>query len=141
MTLDGLVAEIENLFECRDGTYDSYLIYEDADGVEHHIRYRTLSWISVGTTFEDLRRVMLDHLLTIAHDTKRRPDNAKPILYWRYAKERRIDEETQRRPFGKGLKLKIRTRVAIPGYDWPDGSHVVEGTSLPEIDYGKLPKS
>lgn len=106
-TLDSLVDAIERLFDCRDGFHGPYALPTG----EEQLRYRVLGAITSTKTAEDLRRALYYDLLNLYGSCNHSP--AKPILYWRFAKEQRISEE-----FEILDRRKIRTRVAIPEANW-----------------------
>lgn len=127
-SLEGLIAKIEELFDCRDGPYQAWVEYEG-----ERLAYVTLGWITEGlqddpdSAFEKLRNALLHQLLTIREALKRE----KPILFWRYAPEARMLEDSER-DHGK-VKYKIYTRVAIPGADWSLIETKPEGAPFPRI--------
>jgi hypothetical protein len=118
MTNEELVMEIEKLFDCRDGDYRSFHTVR-GENVCDFLPYYSFGFLGKGsTTFEDLRQALLDQFKELRLEYG-------PILYWRYAKEERIQEDTQE------AAIKIMTRVAIPGIDHRLFS--LEGRSYPEV--------
>ena len=121
-----LVAEIERMFDCRDGFYSSKAI-EGSD--DESFRYRTIGF--VGYDPWKLRQALIERFRKI----QSRCPSQRPILHWRFAKECRISEETEegsprgRRP----TRYQIRTRVAVPEVVWTDELHTPEGGSFPWV--------
>lgn len=125
-SIDNLVRWIESVFDCRDGPYQAWV--ENTLG--ERVPYMSLAIMTEGSDSscaEKLRNALM-HSFILIHDDMTRDlarsvtpaayygQNEKPILYWRYAEECRIQEEsdTKRR---KTIH-KIYTRIAIPGADW-----------------------
>jgi hypothetical protein len=113
-SLEGLIAKIEELFECRDGPYQAWVEHENQK--EPYISLGLLCECrdpEVGA--EKLRNAMLHVFLGVREQLKQE----RPILYWRYAPERRMDEDVEKiRGAGRQVTKKIFTRVAISGVDW-----------------------
>lgn len=124
-SLDGLIRYLETIFECRDGPYQAWVEHEG-----DRLWYVTLGIRDFETysSPETLRNQLLHSLLTIRGDIlapktlnlmkkmKLLSKDDRPILYWRFAKGGRIQEDVEkmdRRKF-----RFIRTRVAIPGANW-----------------------
>jgi len=114
-SLGGLIRKIEELFECRDGPYQAWV---EIDG--GRIPYVSMGILcrcndpEVGA--EKLRNAMLHVFLQIRDQF---PADSRPLLYWRYAPDRRMDEDVEKiRGAGHWVTKKIFTRVAIPGVDW-----------------------
>lgn len=137
MTLDELVEEIEKLFDCRYGDYRSYHTVRSSsvDPLLSEIYpYVTLGFIGIAkpnhpleVTFEDLRAALLEQFKELRLEYG-------PILYWRFAKERRIQEEINgdKGPDREG-DIKIRTRVAIPRLD--HRLFTLEDKSYPRVEH------
>lgn len=111
-TIDRLINAIEQSFDCKDGAYGSYALAERTDG----LRYRTLGLITENDDypFERLRMELMKDFAAIAMV---KTGDEKPTLYWRFAKEMRIEEDFSPSFERRGKIYKIRTRVAIPSWD------------------------
>lgn len=122
-SLDNLVASIERQFYCRNGEYSSTTSHR-----EERVTYVTLGFITEAriqksedlqtvsdhNVYQRLRKELLKALVSILEQF---PKNTRPVLYWRYARYRRIDED-----FGhsgdRQRRARIMTRIAVPGVDW-----------------------
>lgn len=112
LTMPDLIERIEQLFDCRDGPYQGFVVHK---GLPYS--YVTLGWIGVSDKQHSdeeviyrLRGALFDQLFDIAAPFG--PLGEKPVLYWRYHSSERISEESIKRR--KYSNHKIRTRVAIP---------------------------
>ena len=126
LTEADLVAEIERMFNCRDGFYRSKAI-EGSD--DESFRYRTIGF--VGYDPWKLRQALIERF----RDIQSRCPSQRPILYWRFAKECRISEETEEGSPGgrRPTRYRIRTRVAVPEVVWTDELHTPEGGNFPQV--------
>ncbi len=117
-SLEALIRKIEEIFDCRDGPYQAWV---EHDSTKHYYHSLGILCQSTGDEYltvapEKLRNALLHTLLEIRSTL---PPDTKPLLFWRYAPEQRIQEESEPlRGRGRRTLSKIFTRVAIPGADW-----------------------
>jgi hypothetical protein len=113
-SLADVVNEVEQLFDCQDGEYGpSHRLFGDTVPNGPAYPYIALGLIATNSTpdaQEYLRLAMLASFRMLHKTCK----STRPVLYWRFAKEVRIQEETEK----GGQKYKIRTRIAIPEADY-----------------------
>jgi len=133
-SIEELVAAIDQIFDCKDGEYGAYAKKESPT---ESFRYQTLGFMTTEgeNPYNRLRFEMMADLAGIAFKLAQKAlsGDGKPELFWRFAKESRIQEEETKR--GRGVTYKIRTRIAIPFYaDWENvrGYHK-EGTEYTRI--------
>jgi len=128
-----LVEYVERLFDCRDGDHrNAHAVYNPERGDYEYRPYRTLGLLAPATVPnapERLRQAMG----TSFHKLYLTCKSDRPVLYWRYAVQERIQEDQS---FGPDInpvvarQYKIMTRVAIPGANFsvvgnllqPDGA-------------------
>lgn len=133
LTIPDLVERIEQLFDCRDGPYQSYVVHA---GLPYS--YVTLGWLGVTDKQHTdeyvifrLREALFGQFYDLAAPFAGKP---KPVLYWRYAAALRIGEESSKRR--KYYTHKIRTRVAIPeAYEALTRVGIPEGSMIPNFKY------
>lgn len=125
-TIEALVSYIETLFDCRDGYHGAYAdnMYLSCSKDDDY-RYRVVGVITDTKTPDPLRRLRnaLAHDFTLLRTTLPTGlPEVKPILYWRFAQEERIQEEQDGLDYASRIDhphlYKIRTRIAIPGVNW-----------------------
>jgi hypothetical protein len=124
-SIEALVLQIERMFDCKDGDHRAWHAEWDyAVRRYQDYPYMTLAAIapaSIENAAEQLRQTLYTALFKLHATCK----SARPVLYWRYAKEMRIEEDS----CGPGsvvyeglpvteTKYKIRTRIAIPEADF-----------------------
>lgn len=140
MTNAELVAEIEKLFDCRNGMYGAHCMPEEmrpADSNERQYRYATFRAITRDGDMEVLRQHLFEKIAALA--LRSRPEwregatSKKLTLYWRFAVEERIQEETEGSFETMTSWKKIRTRICIPEKWWPPPSAVDEMAVAPII--------
>lgn len=126
-TLGDLVANIELIFECRNGDYSAYATEHHRLNQEGAYRYRTIRYITANPDrpYERLRIAVWQHLCSLADTVPA----SRPVLYWRYAIQERIHEFKD----PASDRWQIRTRVALPEADWSKYPGVEEGANAPEI--------
>jgi len=110
-----LVAYIETLFDCQDGYFGPYCV-RGHDRDEYY--YRTLH-PKIEGNIAGAQQLLLDEMARIftnIYDSL--PKDPKPVLFWRFAKGARIQEEEQKAAFGREHYYGIYTRVAIPAANW-----------------------
>lgn len=159
MSMSDLLGRIESVFDCRDGNYGAFAVrlpeefcserLRKWEEQHEHLRYYTLMWtakLDTKTDYPPLLRAKLwgDFYAIWSQFADREHieqcggilERAKPVLYWRFAKECRIGEEREKR--GRWTYCSVRTRVAVPDCDWSKLPYVNNGTDpnwrVPRLD-------
>lgn len=127
-----LVKTIEGMFDCRNG--DPRAWHEEWVSGDQHVGYRRHQYIAftliAPSSMEDAQERLRQMFYTAFHRLKRTCKSPRPVLYWRYAAEERIQEElgvSER----IGNSFKIRTRVAIPEADFSVVNEIVQADGMP----------
>lgn len=118
-SIAGLVGQVEKMFDCRDGYYGSY--HQVGDQTFPYTTLGLLALVDTVDAQEHLRQALYASFVRLKKSCK----SERPTLYWRYAKEMRIQEEEGNIHGGlhsknavASLRHKIRTRIAIPEADF-----------------------
>lgn len=105
----------DELFECIQGPFKSYVDLVTPEGQPYNAYYHTYSNIIVGSlddpdTETTLRLAFETYLRRLRESVA--PGSNKPQLYWRFRKGEHIalESETTR----KSSKVKLRTRLVVP---------------------------
>jgi hypothetical protein len=124
-SIDNLVGHIESMFDCRDGDHRGcHQVWNVERGTFDQHEYQMLGLIaasSIPNARERLRQSVYAAFLKLKQTCK----SARPVLYWRYAKEVRILEDTE---YGgrEQTRYKISTRVAIPEADFNAAEDIIK---------------
>jgi hypothetical protein len=124
-SIDKLVEQVERMFDCRDGDHRGvHQVWNTERSAFDHYPYSVLGLIapsSIPDVRERLRQEMYAAFLKLKQTCK----SERPVLYWRYAKECRMLEDTE---YGgrEQTRHKINTRIAIPEADFNAVEDVVK---------------
>lgn len=122
-----LAEQVERIFDCKQGDFRAYhSVWDEELTGYREFSYSTFVVIAPASMLESqerLRQVIYTALFKLKQTCK----SERPVLYWRFAKEERIQEE-EGRSDRVGASHKIYTRLAIPEADFS----VVEGITCKE---------
>lgn len=119
---DALVAHIEHMFDCRDGEFGMYTtvptLDEKGKKIGWHPEPYTVLAMLLGGEFPQAPEQLRQALYRVLFQLKATCKSPRPVLYWRYSKEMRIEETRKREEQSLDNVFKIRTRLAIPEADF-----------------------
>lgn len=140
MTNAELVAEIEKLFDCRNGMYGAHCMPEEMrppGSNEKQYRYATFRAVTRDSDMESLREYLFEKIAALAlrapPEWRDGATSKKLPLYWRFAVAERIQEEIGPSYHTFEVLKSIRTRICIPEKWWPPESAIDEGAIAPRI--------
>jgi hypothetical protein len=114
-----LVEQVESMFECKNGDHRrAHSVWDELGGffVEYpYVVVGLLAPTAIPDAQEQLRQAMYTSFFKLRQTCK----SERPVLYWRYAEQERIQEETEQAPGSSvPVRYKIMTRIAIPEADY-----------------------
>lgn len=126
-----LVAQVESMFDCRDGDYRAWhSVWSAERGTYDDYPYAVIGLIA-SATIPDAQERLRQALYSTFHKLKLTCKSERPVLYWRYGAAERIQEDAEiyarGTSFEKAEKYKIMTRIAIPEADFSAVAEVVKG--------------
>lgn len=129
-TIDALVERVEKMFDCRNGYFGSY--HQVGDQIFPYTTVGLLATATIPFAQDHLRQALYTSFLMLKRSCK----SERPMLYWRYAKAMRIQEDTAgvvgaASPFP--VQYKIMTRIAIPEADFSVIDRVVKAEYAPYV--------
>ena len=132
-SIDKLVEQAEQMFDCKNGDWRQYhTVYATDSVVEYeYVCLALIASADIPEAQEHLRQAVYTSLLKLKQTCKSR----RPVLYWRYAVQERIQEEAQY-DGDVPMQYKIRTRIAIPEADYSVVAAVVAPEGVPIAHIG-----
>lgn len=128
-----LVEQVESMFDCRDGDYRAWHTQIRGDGTVQQYNYAILGIIAPDT-IPDAQERLRQVLYSAFHKLKLSCKSERPVLYWRYAKTERIQEDSECSPMSGNTRYKIMTRIAIPEADFSAVAEVVKADDAPYME-------
>ena len=133
-SIDKLVGQAEQVFDCKSGDYRrAHSVWtgnsETGPGgyVEYvYVRLALIASATLPNAQERLRQAMYRALLKLKQTCK----SSRPSLYWRYAVQERIQEETEY-DNEVPMRYKISTRIAVPEADYSVVSEIISPDGMP----------